>query len=92
MDWYEEKQAKEAREAALLAWRGLTRFAVDREGNLYGVCRGSGFSFSRRYYRSLSWNLNDTHGIGIVVLAGTEVLSAGGGAAGDAAGCYGQPA
>lgn len=69
---------EEARERIILAvqkaWKGLTEVAVDRHGNLYGVCQGSGFSFSRAYYRTLSWRFNDTHGIGIVMLAGTEIL------------------
>ena len=67
-------QAYGAADAAERAWQGLTNQAVDRQGNLYGVCRGSGFSFSRAYYRTLSWNFNDTHGVGIVMLAGVEVL------------------
>lgn len=54
------------------AWRGLLRLAVDSGGNLYGVCQGSGRSFSRDYYRKLSWRYNDAHGIGIVLLAGVE--------------------
>ncbi len=57
------------------AWEALNRTSIDRGGNIYGVCRGSEFSFSPEYYKKeLSWNLNDTHGIGIVLLAGTEVL------------------
>ena len=56
------------------AWKGLTETAIDSHGNLFGVCRGSGFSFSRAYYRALSWRFNDPHGIGIVMLAGTEIL------------------
>ena len=47
---------------------------IDRDGNLYGVCRGSGFTYSRAYYHGLSWNFNDTHGVGIVILAGVETL------------------
>lgn len=54
--------------------RACASQAIDRDGNLYGVCRGSGFSFSRAYYRTLMWNFNDTHGIGIVMLAGVEYL------------------
>ncbi len=72
--WYDEKTADRALCAAERAWRGLAEYAVDKDGNLYGVCRGSGFSFSRAYYRSLSWNFNDTHGIGIVMLAGVEMM------------------
>jgi rhamnogalacturonyl hydrolase YesR len=65
---------RQAREAVYQAWKGLARHCIDRDGNLYGVCRGSGFSFSRAYYRGLTWNFNDTHGIGIVILAGMEML------------------
>ncbi|WP_427052269.1 glycoside hydrolase family 88/105 protein [Paenibacillus sp. TC-CSREp1] len=55
-------------------WEGLTRISIDHKGNIYGVCRGSGYSFTALYYRDdLGWNLNDTHGIGIVLLAGVEV-------------------
>ncbi|MDF2924220.1 MAG: yteR [Paenibacillaceae bacterium] len=60
-------------EAVVKGWEGLTRISIDKYGNVYGVCRGSGYSFSARYYRDeLSWLLNDTHGIGIVMLAGVE--------------------
>ncbi|WP_438444515.1 glycoside hydrolase family 88/105 protein [Gorillibacterium sp. sgz5001074] len=62
-------------QAVIRGWEGMTRTSIDKYGNIYGVCRGSGYSFSGRYYRDdLSWLLNDTHGIGIVMLAGVEVL------------------
>ncbi|WP_349304872.1 glycoside hydrolase family 88 protein [Paenibacillus sp. Marseille-Q4541] len=62
-------------DAVFQGWRGLTRVAIDAKGNIYGVCRGSGYSFTAAYYKDdLGWNLNDTHGIGIVLLAGVEVL------------------
>ena len=61
------------RAAVIKGWDGLTRVAVDRNGNLYGICRGSGHSFTPRYYKyDLNWILNDTHGIGIFLLAGVE--------------------
>jgi unsaturated rhamnogalacturonyl hydrolase len=67
-----ENQAAYA-DAAGRAWEGLTKFSIDQEGNVYGVCRGSGYSFSSDYYRDeLNWILNDTHGIGIVILCGVE--------------------
>ena len=72
--WYPPEMRRRAADAAVRAWKGLTEEAVDREGNLYGVCQGSGFSFSRAYYRTLMWNFNDTHGIGIVMLAGVELM------------------
>jgi unsaturated rhamnogalacturonyl hydrolase len=63
------------RESALRAWEALTRHCIDRDGNLFGVCGGSEFSFSPDYYKNeLGWRLNDTHGIGIVLLAGVEIL------------------
>lgn len=59
--------------AALAGWQGLCERAVDKKGNLYGVCKGSSWSYSHAYYKhDLGWNLNDTHGIGIVLLAGIE--------------------
>lgn len=60
------------RSAVQQAWQGLITYCIDKSGNLYGVCRGSGHSFSRDYYRGLGWLLNDAHGTGIVALAGVE--------------------
>ncbi|MDR1108692.1 MAG: glycoside hydrolase family 88 protein [Spirochaetaceae bacterium] len=63
------------REAAEKAWRALERYGIDAAGNIYGVCRGSEFAFNPRYYAEhLLPRLNDTHGIGIVLLAGTDIL------------------
>ncbi|WP_159887153.1 glycoside hydrolase family 88/105 protein [Paenibacillus puerhi] len=56
-------------------WRGLEARCIDKHGNVYGVCRGSGYSYSKYYYKDeLTWQLNDTHGIGIVLLAGIESI------------------
>ena len=50
------------------AWKGISKTSVDSNGNVYGVCRGSEFSFIADYYKyELGWNLNDTHGTGIVL-------------------------
>ncbi len=71
--WLEETEAYRA--AALRAWQALMELCIDRQGNVYGVCRGSGYSFNKYYYKDqLGWQLNDTHGIGIVLLAGIECL------------------
>lgn len=60
-------------ESVRKAWKGLCREAIDTSGNVYGICKGSGFSFSEDYYvNDLGWQLNDTHGTGIVLLAGVE--------------------
>ncbi|WP_411343596.1 glycoside hydrolase family 105 protein [Paenibacillus sp. WLX1005] len=60
--------------AAQKAWNGLTRHAIDRQGNVHGVCSGSRYAFTPEYYdRDLRTVTNDNHGIGIMMLAGTEV-------------------
>ncbi len=62
-------------EAVRKAWRGLTQISVDHLGNVHGVCRGSNYSFTPDYYKyELLWRTNDTHGIGIVMLAGVEAM------------------
>ena len=58
------------------AWQALEKYSIDKDGNIHGVCRGSEFAFNPRYYAEhLLPQLNDTHGIGIVLLAGVELLS-----------------
>ena len=60
--------------AARKAWKALTEKAIDSGGNVYGVCRGSHYSFTSGYYKKeLLPRINDTHGIGIVLLAGVEL-------------------
>jgi len=63
------------RDAAGKAWRALENYSIDKSGSVHGVCRGSEFAFNPRYYAEhLLPRLNDTHGIGIVLLAGVELL------------------
>lgn len=73
--WLQKESGAEAYlDSALRGWRGLTLHCIDKHGNVYGVCRGSGYSFNKYYYKDeLTWQLNDTHGIGIVLLAGGEI-------------------
>lgn len=62
-------------EIALRAWQGLTSCAIDKQGNVHGVCSGSRYSFSPDYYmHDLRTVLNDNHGIGIMLLAGVEIM------------------
>ena len=69
------KRSEEYMNAVFKGWEGLTKKAIDQKGNVYGVCQGSGYSFTPDYYKhDLSWILNDTHGIGIVLLAGIETI------------------
>lgn len=71
--WLEDKEPYI--QAILSGWKGLTQRAIDKQGNVYGVCQGSSYSFSHFYYKhELPWKLNDTHGIGIVLLAGIETM------------------
>jgi rhamnogalacturonyl hydrolase YesR len=71
--WLDEPDAYV--KAVFKAWEALNRISIDKAGNVHGVCRGSEFSFTPEYYKKeLLWNLNDTHGIGIVLMAGVEVL------------------
>ncbi len=61
--------------AVFKAWDAINKISIDKEGNVYGVCRGSEFSFTPDYYKyELLSRLNDTHGIGITLLAGVEVI------------------
>lgn len=69
------KEPEKYVKAIFKAWKAISKTSVDADGNVYGVCRGSEFSFLADYYKNeLGWNLNDTHGTGIVMLAGIEVL------------------
>lgn len=69
--WLERPEPYRA--AVRAGWRGLCERAIDKHGNLYGVCKGSSWSYQHAYYKhELGWNLNDTHGIGITLLAGIE--------------------
>jgi len=72
-NWFEGDTAI-YRIAVEKAWHALETYSIDRGGNVYGVCRGSEFSFNPKYYaQHLLPRLNDTHGIGIVLLAGVEL-------------------
>ena len=71
--WLENQESYT--EAVFKAWKALNLVSIDQDGNVYGVCRGSEFSFTPDYYKyELLSRLNDTHGIGIVLLAGVEVI------------------
>lgn len=72
LGWLEDRDVY--RVAALRAWRGLTGKAIDRQGNVHGVCSGSRYSFTSDYYSNdLLTVVNDNHGIGIMLLAGVEI-------------------
>ena len=67
--WLAENQRGDALEAVRRGWHGIISRSVDRGGNVYGICRGSSYSFTPEYYKEeLLWIVNDPHGIGIVHL------------------------
>lgn len=55
-------------------WEALQRTSIDAEGNVYGVCLGSGCSLDSRYYREIPTHKNDDHGSGIILLLASELL------------------
>ncbi len=70
MGLLEPEYAEKARRAV----NSIVENCTDGEGSVYGVCRGSEFAFRPDYYKyELTTRVNDTHGIGIVLLAVYEV-------------------
>ncbi|MDY3929261.1 MAG: glycoside hydrolase family 88 protein [Clostridia bacterium] len=51
------------------AWDGLCREAISAQGDIYGVCKGSGCSYDEKYYAELYAVKNDDHGTGVVLAA-----------------------
>lgn len=60
---------EEIREVADKAYIGLCNKAIDEEGNISGVCMGSGCSKDWKNYAGLRTVKNDDHGTGIVLTA-----------------------
>lgn len=57
------------------AWEGLTEKCIGADGNVYGVCMGSGCNMEEKYYLDLGTIVNDDHGVGIVLTAGVAVMN-----------------
>ena len=69
--WINEKYIAIAQEG----WKGLlTRITAD--GQLQDVCIGTNMDTDIKFYYTRPTELNDTHGIGALLLAGTEMLKA----------------
>lgn len=62
-------------QAAKKVWNALTELAIDDIGNVHNVCMGSGCSMENEYYFTIPTKINDDHGTGIVLLAGSEILA-----------------
>ncbi len=56
------------------AWKGIFETAIDIDGNVYGVCKGSGCSYDWEYYAKLGTVINDDHGTGVVLAALCETI------------------
>ncbi len=50
-------------------YEGLLKNMLDADGNVYGVCRGSGLSMNVEYYKRLGSLYNDDHGTGLILAA-----------------------
>jgi len=50
-----------------LAVNAIIKYALDSEGNVLGVCKGSGCSYEPKYYAQLQTVANDDHGTGIIL-------------------------
>lgn len=59
------------------AWDALLKNSIDQEGNVYGVCMGSGCSMDPAYYDTIPTHINDDHGTGILLMAAAELKSLG---------------
>ena len=57
------------------AWTGLAKTAIDKNGCIYGVCKGSGCHREKEYYMNLGTVINDDHGTGIVMTALCELIN-----------------
>jgi rhamnogalacturonyl hydrolase YesR len=55
-------------------WEALLRTAIDDEGNIHGVCMGSGCSMDAEYFARIPTHCNDDHGTGIILMAAAELL------------------
>lgn len=69
--WLDEKY----REYADKAMNALLKGYVDKDGVLYGVCKGSGCSMDPEYYMQLSSIKDDSHGLGILLILLCEKIS-----------------
>jgi len=58
----------------IMAWERMVEVCIDQDGNIQGICVGSGCHMGREYYKKLGACTNDDHGVGIVLLAATEML------------------
>lgn len=68
--WINDERFKDA---VNLAYNGLLKHKIDRDGAVYGVCMGSGNSPDPEYYMRLGTVDNDDHGTGVILTALSEI-------------------
>ncbi len=61
------------RDTAHKAWKGIAS-RVREDGQIEGICRGTEVGFDLKFYYDRPAPLNDTRGIGAVLLAGAELI------------------
>lgn len=66
--WIDESYIKNVE----AAWKGLLKYSIDKDGNIYGVCMGSGCAMDPKYYYDIPTIKNDDHGTGIILAAAVE--------------------
>lgn len=54
------------------ARKGLLTNSIDKDGNVYGVCMGSGCAMDAEYYFTIPTTMNDDHGTGVILAAVSE--------------------
>ena len=58
---------------AMQGWEGVASKVLS-DGQVEGICMGTGISTATSYYADRATPLNDIHGLGAVLLAGSEVM------------------
>ncbi len=71
LGWIDKKYYEDV----LDAWENLATRCIDSDGNVYGICKGSGCNMEEKYYLDLETIVNDDHGVGIVLSACTEIMN-----------------
>ena len=69
--WIDERNIEYADKALDAILKGY----VDKNGVLYGVCKGSGCSMNPQYYMELSSVKDDSHGLGVLLMLLCEKIS-----------------
>lgn len=65
--------SKDYTSIALKGWKGV-KSKIRADGQIEGVCTGTGIGDNLAFYYNRPTPLNDVHGIGAVLLAGSEIL------------------